>query len=68
MKAFGQSGAGVFIVPTAIEQEVINQYQVESVGKTDDVREHFYAISPERTISNPAVAAITEAARGWLKQ
>jgi LysR family transcriptional activator of nhaA len=66
MKAFGQAGAGVFIVPTAIEEEVIQQYGVKQVGRTDQVSEQFYAISVERRISHPAVAAITNTAREWL--
>ena len=67
MKAFGQAGAGVFMVPTAIAAEVARQYGVKPVGNTEEVREHFYAISVERRISHPAVAAVTETARAWLK-
>ena len=67
MKAFGQAGAGVFMVPTAIAAEVAKQYGVKPVGNTGEVREHFYAISVERRISHPAVAAVTETARAWLK-
>ena len=68
MKAFGQSGAGIFIAPTAIAGEIEKQYSVVSIGQTDKVRDHFYAISVERKISHPAVAAITETAREWLSQ
>lgn len=68
MKAFGQAGAGVFIAPTAIAAEVAKQYRATIIGSTDVVREQFYAISTERRISHPAVAAITETAREWLKQ
>jgi LysR family transcriptional regulator, transcriptional activator of nhaA len=66
MKAFGQAGAGVFIAPTAIADEVEKHYGVEVVGQTNDVREKFYAISVERKIVHPAVALITETAREWL--
>jgi len=66
MKAFGQAGAGIFIAPTPIEAEVDKQYGVVIIGKTDEVREQFYAISVERKISHPAVVAITEMAREWL--
>lgn len=68
MKAFGQAGAGVFIAPTPMAAEVEKQYGVIAIGKTDEVREQFYAISVERKISHPAVAAITETAREWLFQ
>ncbi len=67
MKAFGQGGAGVFVVPTAIAEEVSTQYALEIIGSTNEVKEQFYAISVERKISHPAVVAITETARGWLK-
>lgn len=66
MKAFGQAAVGAFIVPTAIEGEVIGQYGVKLVGRTDQVTEQFYAISVERRISHPAVAAITDTEREWL--
>jgi LysR family transcriptional activator of nhaA len=66
MKAFGRSGAGVFIAPTPIAAEVKKQFGVVGIGQTDEVREQFYAISVERKISHPAVVAITETAREWL--
>ncbi len=66
MKAFGQTGVGVFIAPTAIAREVERQYGVRAVGQTEEVLEQFYAISVERKISHPAVAAISETAREWL--
>jgi LysR family transcriptional activator of nhaA len=66
MKAFGQSGSGVFIVPTAIATEVTRQYRVKSIGSTEAVREQFYVITTERRISHPAVATITDAAKEWL--
>jgi LysR family transcriptional regulator, transcriptional activator of nhaA len=66
MKAFGQAGSGVFVSPTPIAEEVVTQYGVVIIGKTEQVREEFYAISVERKISHPAVTAITEMAREWL--
>ncbi|GGA83513.1 transcriptional activator NhaR [Neiella marina] len=67
MKAFGQAGAGVFAVPSAIAKEVAEQFNVVQIGATDDIREQFFAISIQRRISNPAVVAITQAAREWLQ-
>jgi LysR family transcriptional activator of nhaA len=66
MKVFGQAGAGAFVAPTAIEREVRRQYGVQIIGRTDDLRERFYAISVERRIKHPAVAAICEIARQGL--
>ncbi|MEZ6186154.1 MAG: transcriptional activator NhaR [Planctomycetota bacterium] len=66
LKVFGQSGAGVFAVPTVVEAEVRRQYQVRKVAELPDVRERFYAISVERKVRHPAVAAITESARSQV--
>lgn len=62
-KEFGQKGYGIFAVPSVIEKEVQLQYGVRIVGRTDAVRERFYAISYERIVKHPAVTAITETAR-----
>ena len=66
MKAFGRAGAGIFVAPTPIAEEVEKQYDVMAFGDTEEVREQFYAISVERKISHPAVSAITTVAREWL--
>lgn len=63
MKAFGEAGAGVFTTPTTVEDDVQRKYGVEVIARTEDVRERYYAISAERHIRHPAVAAITESAR-----
>ena len=62
MKVFGQAGDGLFPAPTVIEKEVEEHYNVKIVGRTTKVKEKFYAISAERIIKHPAVAAISEAA------
>lgn len=66
LKVFGQAGEGVFVAPAVIEQEVVKQYHVEVIGRTNDIKERFYAISVERIIKHPAVAAISEAAHQKL--
>ncbi len=63
LKVFGQAGDGIFMVPSVIEKEVEQQYQVQVIGRTNQVREKYYAISVERVIMHPAVAAISEAAQ-----
>ncbi len=66
MKTFGQDGVGVFPTPSVMEAEVKRQYGVQVVGRTDEIRARFYAISPERRLKNPAVSAICDAAREEL--
>lgn len=63
LNVFGQEGDGVFVAPMVIEPEVLRQHRVEVVGRTQAVKERYYAISVERIIKHPAVAAILEAAR-----
>ncbi len=66
MKAFGQQGSGIFIAPAAIEAEVERQHQVMAIGRVDELKEHFYAISVERRVTHPVVSAVMETARETL--
>ncbi len=66
LKAFGQAGVGVFAVPSVIQDEVGRQYGVEPIGVIEGVVERFYAISLERKVRHPAVAAVCIAAKSVL--
>ena len=66
MKVFGQHGEGLFASPTAIEQEICRQYKVRPVGRIEEIRERYYAISVERRLKHPAVVKILAAARQTL--
>jgi LysR family transcriptional activator of nhaA len=66
LKVFGQHGRGIFAAPENIAAEIRRQHGVRAVGTASEVRERFYAITVERRIKHPAVAAITEAARTQL--
>lgn len=66
MKAFGRQGRGAFPAPAVLAAEIERQYDVVSLGTAEDLVEEFYAISAERRITHPAVAAITQAARREL--
>ena len=66
MKAFGREGRGVFLSPSVVEDETCRQYGVEVIGRSAEMVDDFYAISAERRITHPAVAAITHRARGGL--
>jgi LysR family transcriptional regulator, transcriptional activator of nhaA len=63
MKAFGARGSGVFAVPRVLEDEIREQYRVSVVGRSEEVREVFYAITVERRLRHPAVVAVAETAR-----
>jgi LysR family transcriptional regulator, transcriptional activator of nhaA len=66
MKAFGREGRGVFLSPSVVDEETAQQYGVQRIGRSAELVEDFYAISAERRITHPGVAAVTEIARGKL--
>ena len=63
MKVFGQAGRGVFPAPTVVKDQICKNYNVRPLGELVEVRERFYAISPERKIRHPGVARIVENAK-----
>jgi LysR family transcriptional activator of nhaA len=66
MTAFGHMAGIVFPAPAAIARDVCRVYGVQMVGRTEAVREQYYAISVERRLTHPGVLAITSAARDDL--
>ena len=66
LKAFGEAGAGIFAGPTVIAEEICRMYRMAVIGETDDIKERFYAISPERRLRHSSVVLITDTARADL--
>ncbi len=66
MKSFGQSGAGIFSAPAAMALEIETRHGVVLLGRTEDMRERFFAISAERRLTHPAVLAVSETARNGV--
>lgn len=58
MKIAGRSSLGLLAVPTVVEDAVCSLYGLTRVGLAATVAERFYAISVERKIRHPGVAAI----------
>ena len=58
-----RSRARASIVRDYLICDVCRHYRVGTVGRTSAVRERYYAISAERRIEHPGVAAVTSAAR-----
>ncbi|MFM8252096.1 MAG: transcriptional activator NhaR [Planctomycetota bacterium] len=63
MKAFGQTGEGLFPGTMAMADEIIRQHEVELIGELANVKEQFFAITAERKLVHPAVQAISDTAR-----
>ena len=66
MTAFGREGRGVFMAPTVLEAETVDQFGVEVVGRSTELVEEFFAVSVERRITHPCVVAIAQVARREL--
>ncbi len=59
-------GLGFFALPTLVMKEAVASYDLQPIGRTEDCRQQFYAISAERKLTHPAVVAITSKARAAL--
>ena len=59
----GEKALGVLAAPDVIAKELRRRYELQLVGRATDIRQRFFAISVERKIKHPAVAAICEVAR-----
>ena len=66
LKAFGEAGIGIFPAPDAIADRVEHMYHSKKIGTVEDIKETYYAISPERKLKHPGVVKITEEARNTL--
>jgi LysR family transcriptional activator of nhaA len=63
LKEYGQEAGGVFVTSSMIEKHTLRNYRVQLIGRLESVRAQYYAISPERKITNTAVTLIVDQAR-----
>ena len=66
LQVLGGHSMGLFAAPTIVEAEICRQYQVEVVGRLEQVHERFYAITVERKLKHPAIVATVQSAREKL--
>jgi LysR family transcriptional regulator, transcriptional activator of nhaA len=59
-------GLGFIPVATLVAKEAATRFGFGVIGRTDACRQRFYAITPERRLTHPAVTAITSDARNRL--
>lgn len=59
-------GLGFMSVPTVVAKEIVTRFGFRAIGRTDDCQQQFYAITPERKLTHPAVLAITSRVRAPL--
>lgn len=66
MNIAAADGLGVLPIPAVAEREAIERWGLARLGHTEECREQFFAISAERRLTDPAVAAITAGAKESL--
>jgi LysR family transcriptional activator of nhaA len=59
-------GLGFMSVPTLVAKEIVTRFGFRAIGQTDECKQQFYAITPERKLTHPAVLAITSQGRAAL--
>lgn len=63
MLEFARAGHGFFPVPAVLQEQFQQEYGLSLVGPATGVQAQFFAISVERQIKHPAVAAIVQQGR-----
>ena len=53
---------------SAVEQDVLKQFDVSVIGRIDSVSDRYYGILPERKISHPATDIVLATAEKLLHQ
>ena len=66
LHVLGFHGLGFMPVATLVAKEAATRFGFGVIGKTDACRQRFYAITPERKMTHPAVTAITSDAHTSL--
>jgi len=63
MREFARAGHGFAPVPTVLQEQFRREYGLAAIGRASGVEAQFFAISVERQIKHPAVAAIVQHGR-----
>lgn len=62
MKVMASDGRGFIPVPSVVAQEAVDRFSLRIIGATEKCRDQFFAITADRRIHHPAVAALTQGA------
>jgi LysR family transcriptional activator of nhaA len=60
MKVMAADGRGFIPVPSLVAEEAVDRFSLRVIGATEKCRDQFFAITPERRLSHPAVQALTQ--------
>jgi LysR family transcriptional regulator, transcriptional activator of nhaA len=67
MKVMAAEGRGFIALPSVAVKDAVGHYGFQAVGRAENCRVQFHAITAERRIAHPAVALITSQARVMMK-
>ncbi len=67
LMAFGQAGGGIFPASAAVAKELTRQYRVHMIGKLEDAKVRFFALTVSEEPKHPAVLAIIQSGKERLK-
>ena len=67
MKVMASEGRGFIALPSMAVKDAVGHYGFQTIGRTDQCRVQFHAITAERRTAHPAVALITSQARVLMK-
>lgn len=67
LREFARAGHGIAPVPAVLAAQFRNRYAFEAIGRAEGVEAQFFAISLERRIRHPALAAVVEHAPARLQ-
>ena len=59
MKVMAADGRGFIPVPSVVAEEAVDRFSLRIIGATEKCRDQFFAITADRRIHHPAVAALT---------
>ncbi len=59
MKVMASDGRGFIPVPSVVAEEAVDRFSLRIIGATEKCRDQFFAITADRRIHHPAVAALT---------
>ena len=67
MKVMAAEGRGFIALPSVAVTDAAGHYGFQVIGRAEQCRVQFHAITAERRIAHPAVALITNQARVMMK-
>lgn len=66
VKALGQDGLGVFVMPDSLRESVMAHYEVEVVGRAEQLVGRVYAIASQGRMTGPIVSTLIQGSRALL--